>query len=341
MKKLTIILAVLVLAGQACATDYQYSGGYYWNGNYAYNRVLVQQPGYYYGGCYYPGSAQYQYNYSHTYQAPAQTYTAPAATDWRTELLKVASKRDAYEQKLRASMIEHQQYMEAVKALGLPQYAAPLYMPGAGAAYNLQGSLQLSTAGVNGNTVYGYSYSNLRDLYGSGDLATLYQQAARLAENSQKLSGQATGDFSALIGQEGQNRAKVAEILAKGQAIQEMLRAMEGTKGAETKTFTFKLTTGADGKVQMEKVPEPGVAPEASRKAWEQSAINNCVACHAGGKKEGKFDVTQYPAMSPEEKRGVIARLVTMDETKRMPRAEGGKAGKPLSQAELKLWLEN
>ncbi len=340
---------------------WSYAGDkYYYRGNYAYNRYYAQP--YYSYGVYYPGS--YVYTYSHTYTP--QTYTAPtpAYTDpgWRSKLLDIAAARDKAESNIRKSAFEQAHYMDAVKALGLqgnfhwqgygvaPPYPSYAY----GVPHSSYGNLQLSNAGVQGNTLYGYSYNSIASVYGDTNLSQLYQQANRLAENAQRLSGQATTDFSALVGAEGSNRARVAEILAKSQAVQEMLRAMQdGNAKVETKTFTFKMVQGANGAMEIQKVPNGppngnGVAnPEqlpapgngqVDQAKWQQSAMS-CVACHSGQKKEGAFDVTQYQTLTPDQKMKVVNRLTTSDDAKRMPRTQDGKVGPKMSLGEVSLWL--
>lgn len=324
--------------------------GYYWHGNTAYTRTWLTTPGYYAYGRYYAGTGYWQYAYHHTYTAPAYVAPAVAYTDpgWRSRLLDLAAQRDKAEAQIRKGAFEQAYFKEAVGVLGLQGNfrwegygAAPPYLASGGAPALGYGNLNLSSAGVNGNTLYGYSYNSIANLYGSNDLATLYQQANRLAENAQKLGGQATTDFGALVSQEGGNRARVAEILARSQAAREVLQSLEQPSGkVETRTFSFKTVQGADGQMRLERVPEGAVAPAALEvaKAWERSATQ-CLGCHSGNKKDGGFDVTTYRALAAEQKLAVIGRLTTSDPSKRMPRSADGK-GVALPLAEVALWLQ-
>lgn len=354
-----VLFTVLGFVGSAWADGaYVNSDGYwvypgnhyYWKGNDAYARVQVA--GYYSYGHYYPPT--YRYQFSHTYRTPA--YTAPATPEvgWRTKLLDIAAARDKAEAKIRFSAFEQQYYLEALNALGLkgnfhwngygqsPPY--PLYHYGAyGPAY---GNLQLSTAGAQGQTVYGYSYNSIASLYGDANLNTLFQQAGRLTENAQKLAGQATTDFSALVGQEGGNRAKIAEILAKGQAVREFLQAIQGSASkTETRIMSFKVGPDGNGGIKAEKVDPPQIQPMPpvdggnggdTRAAWQAHASAKCGSCHSGKRIEGGFEWRNYPAMSVEQKLVVVGRLLHTDPGKRMP-----KDGPPLTVEEKRLWLTN
>lgn len=339
---------------------YVYTGdSYYWNGNNAYTRYWVSTPGYYCGS-YYP-SGYYRYTYHHAHVAsvyttpvysPTVNYTDPG---WRSKLLDIAAARDKAEAQIRKNAFEQAYFKEAVQTLGLtgnfrwdsygvsPPYS---YSPIPSVPYGSYGSLQYSSAGVNGSTLYGQTYNSIASVYGDANLSQLYQQANRLAENAQKLSGQAVSDFGSLVGNEGQNRAKIAEILARSQAAAEFLKSLEAPSGkVETKTFTFKVVPGADGKMQIQKMEQPQVpimpnVNEDVGKLWEQSATK-CLTCHSGVRKDGGFDVTQYRTLSPQQKMVVIGRLTTKDASKRMPRTADGKAFDPMPDNELDLWFKN
>lgn len=326
---------------------------YFWYGNYAHTRYWVYPT--YYGGYYRPG--YWRYSYSHTYKAtPTYAGVTPADPSWRTKLLEIAANRDKSEGAIRRQAFEHAWFKEAVGLLGFQGNfkwegygMAPPYPAGGnyGQYQPHYGNLQLSSAGVNGNTVYGYSVNSIASVYGDANLSALYQQANRLAENAQKLAGQAQSDFSGLVGQEGANRAKVAEILAKSQAVREFLKGVEGNGGkVETRTFTFKVGPSANGGFDIQKLPVPGGADNAPpmppaqdiRQLWGASA-SKCAQCHSPQSKDGGFDVTQYWNMPQEARARVVTRLLTNDENKRMPRTKDGKAGEKLSPDEIKLWL--
>lgn len=358
MKKLILfILAVAMLAlaiGSAYATGpytngqvhngYHYHNGYwYWNnGNSAYSRVLRTYPACYVNGCYQQAYSQYAYTYSHEYVAPyvAPVAKLPAYTDpgWRTKVLDLHLARIQFEEKRALGLLEQAYYMQAIKGLSFENYAQP-------APYSYPGTYQLSTV-VQGSSQYGYqgaSYNSLSSFYGTTDANALYQQALRLAENAQNLGSKATSEFGSLLAQEGGNRAKVAEILAKNEAFKEYLRSLKDDRTI-TKTFTFKVGPGANGQPEVQRV-EPGDKDglvKAARQAWEASASAKCFACHGeNGKKEGGFDVQTYPTMDLAAKAKVIDRLTTDNQDKQMPRLPGGKAGTRLTDVEINVWRAN
>jgi len=405
MRVMTTLLAsvavasVLLLTGSADGSEYYYNGrpygegyrnsdGYVFQGGYwnwhgdAYTRALRQRAGYYNCGYYYPGAYYYHYVFHHGAAVP--TYSSGSnylSGNWRDRLLQIASERDRVEGEIRKAAFEQAYFTDSVKALGFEGnfhiqnygYSPFGYGPGKAANYG-GGNLQMSTAGAQGNTVYGYSYNTLANVYGDTNPAALYQQAYRLAESAQKYGDKATGGFQDIVAQDNDGRQKVAEILAKGQAVQEFLSRLDGNSAkVETKTFSFKVGPGQDGKVQIQRVEQPPQAQppstpppreppkEPSRddsgynsgkpgqtkkskvlfEAWQASAKAKCAACHSGEKAKGGFDVAMYPGLDDDHKAVVIARLTTLDENRQMPRMPDGKAGVRLSAAEIQLWLAN
>jgi hypothetical protein len=327
---------------------YTFRNGYWYRGNTPYyanaQTAYSYVPYYSYGQTYY---YQQPYTYYTYEQAPAETYTpkASAPANWKSELLKLAGARD-----------EQLGYLNALRALGLPQ---PLQAPAQG-PYQAQAP---GYAGVpyamNAQTLYGYSYSTVKDVYGDTNLNTLYQQAARLAQNSQALAGQATGDFSSLVQQEGGNRSRVAEILAKAQAASAALRAAEAAPSAHVTTSASASVTGSSAGVDTTPEVQPSVsagqqqgysqaAPQQGYAGQAQQAFgallqNRCTGCHGGSDPAGKLTLTpqSYAQMSLSDKARLIwPRLTHHDPQKRMPRSKDGKAT-TLTPEELRLFYMN
>lgn len=363
---LVILLLALVLlftaSGLTAHADgvvhdgYTFHNGYWWRGNRAFTRQLVTSPGYYVGGCYHPGASSYTYTFAYDYVAPVQpvqkqqvNYQDPG---WRSKLLDIAAARDKAEFELRKSQFEQAYYSEAIRQLGLEGnfrlngygMLPPGFTGGVYGGVGTYGQLTLSSAGHQGSTLYGYSVNSLRQLYGDANLSVLYQQANRLAENAQRLSGQATTDFSALVGQEGGYRAKVAEILAKGQAVQQMLQALQTPEQKfDLKQLQFRTLPGG----QLQQMPNAdGVVPQVNLQSKVDPAFlahmtQKCGACHTAPKRQDAFVIADWPNYDINKKAGVIARLVTQDEKERMPRNQDGSVGPQITPAELKLWLAN
>lgn len=329
---LVLASAALVVANYNGFTNgdgYTYHDGYWYWGEQAYTRTLIQPSGYWSYGCYHPGRAYYQYS---AYTAPVVTYKTP---EWRTRLLELATARDRREGLIRQNAFEHQYFLEAIKTLGLegnfrwngygmtpPGYSGDIYRQ------------QTTSYGANASTIYGYSYNTIASLYGDTNLNQLYLQAAQLAEGSQNLTREAVAGHQNLVGLEGSNRARVAEILAKAQMASQIISSLQATPTIETKGFSFKVVPGGG----IEKVEE-GVDAKTKEGLVEQFAVvarESCASCHSGKKLEGKFDITNYLNMSPREKEKVWQRLTDPDPKRRMP-----KDADPLPPEKLRLFFLN
>lgn len=309
MKALFAVLTVIVLASACVADDYVFRNGYYYygHGTDAYTRTLVQAPGYYYCGRYYPGASYYQYQLA-PYKAPLTS----ADPHWRIKMLDIADKK-----------LEQAYFIEAAKVLGLEGAISQGTQ-----TYYGQGQSQSYTS--TGNTAYGYQTKYL-DLYGSTP-SQEFQQYARLSETlingATGIAAQFGQDAAKLSEIEGANRAKIAQILAERDYMLALNAAVKGgTTKLETKTYQFKTGT-----------PQPQAQPKDLRGLFEQSATNRCLSCHSGNKKEGGFDVTQFPAMNAQQQMKVIERMTTSDEARRMPRTPAGAAGPRVPTEEVQAW---
>lgn len=301
------VIALALLAASATASDYVFRDGYYWRGSQAYTRY--SQPTYsYHNGCRYQTTSYYYTPVDHkepvkeTYKAPEKP-TLPSVTDenWRAKLLEFAGQRDKWRADLKASALEHNEFMEAVKVLGLegydgeyvPRYATSPYGFGSTGGYGVKTSgyggyntykkeFYFNPLADQGNTVYGYSYSNLADVYGATDLQALYQQASRLTENAQSLAGNANSGFQSLVDKEGDARARVAAILAKAQ----LLRSLDvPEKTVETRTQSFSAGNTAQSQAVIDRMQHGGAADL-------QSVITkNCVTCHSASTPQGKSEL--------------------------------------------------
>jgi hypothetical protein len=292
------------------------SDGYWYSSGVAYTRTRVEQPGYYTrSGCgyvYQPG------NYSYSYQKVViqqkviiqQNIITSADADYRARLLKIAEERQRSEN-----------FAKEVHALGLQGQFVPTpyglgFLPGQ--QYRLNGEFYQQYGGVpygaNANSLYGYSYQQLAQLYGTNDLSILYQQAAQLALGAQRLSGDATNGFQGLVGQEGQNRARVAEILAKRDLAVAMLQALN-TPSASGFKFSIEPTGDIrrdDSKMTAEQIKRLEVV--------RTQSAQKCAVCHNAQVKKGGFDVATYATLSDDDKLVVLRRLTTNDDKTRMPR---------------------
>lgn len=335
--------------------NYTYRSGYwYFGSDYSipYTRVRYQNPGYWYNGCYVNGSFYYTYTryYAPTPPPIAATITAKDS-DWRTQLLKVAEQRDKYNGQIQKQALEHAQYMEAVKALGLSPPIPGTYVTGGyggygsgigiPSGYSISGNYyNYPLYGVNANTQYGYSYNQIAKLYGDTDINQLFQMSAQLTASAQKLAGDANSQFSGIVSQEGNNKARVAELLAKGAIMAQMLQALQAPPPAKVEGLSFRIEPG--GKVTKDDAKVTASDKEKLRDMLGSLLAEKCSSCHYGKTIKSNFDIATYFEMSLEEKqKRVFPRIFTNDTKLMMPRNADGGPGTPLTDSERQLFLMN
>src|SRR5215831_2264658 len=285
-----------------------------------------------------------------TKEAKTLSQTVPYQPGWQKQLLHIAEERDKIEGRLRLQAQDFQSYLQGIKTLGLEGnfhwQGYGQQMPYSPYATPYGSSRQY---GNQGNTLYGYTYSTIRDIYGDTSTNTLFQQQAKLAENAQSLAGQASQDFGNNVAREGNNRARVAEILAYGQSRKMALDSSHPQIPVEEHREDRIETQGqGQGQVQQQGTGQgqaQSIGPDGGARVtmpradgavtWPAVAIERCSSCHGNGKKEGGFELVQYEGMAPELKARVWARLTSSDPDKRMPRGKDGGPGKPLTPAEF------
>jgi len=323
-------------------------GGYYnscYTPTYYYPTQSYYRP--YYTPVYYSYATLPTYSY---YSAPtyqSQTYQSPTyqSKDWKTLVLELAKQRDKVEGEIRKQSVESQSFIAAMRAMGLegnfhlPNYGHGGYSPSPYRDYNR--NFNLGTYGSNGQTIYGYTLSSVKDLYGDNDMNSRFQEANRLAQNAQTLGGQAVQGFQQAVTSEGNNRSRVAEILAQGQIAAQAIQAARPYPQASSSTTITQQSTGSaitQGRLGGDGPRMPyangngngsgSIQPQQSRDApgevsiipFEQVA-QRCIQCHGSNKQEGGFNILNYPAMSAKEKaERVWPRLTHPDKDKRMPK---------------------
>jgi hypothetical protein len=333
--------------------SYTYQQPDYYNGSYYYHNAG------YSGGNYYP-AGNYRWTPQGWYsQTNGYSYgngsSITYSKDWRDRLLDLAAYRDKVEGEIRRQSADQQAFLQAVESLGfthnfrMQNYGVNPYSP---IPYGNGGYVSPNNYGATANTVYGYTYNTIKDVYGDSNLNALFQQSSRLAENAQTLGGQATQGFQENIAREGDNRARVAEILAQAQAAKTALDAAKPQASSRTETtsqLTMQQQGGQQGAAQGQVQDQSGVGQAApavgASAAWVGLASNKCASCHsakAQGGIRGGFDVSQYPQMSPDKKQKVWARILHPDPAKRMPLAADGKSpGTALTADEVRIFVSN
>lgn len=341
-RRVAMVLCLLLLGlfgSTPFLTSETTAGGGYYYPTYSYG-YATSYPQYrydkagYVNGKYYPagyyywnGSQYYLYGYGafsgYDYYKAPDPYVAPPSysANWQTEIVKYGEK-----------LADLAAYQRAIQTVGfsappvVPPYAQsyPSYAPSSYAQVNAQ-----VHAPIGGQTLFGYTYDMLRSNYGDLNLNTLYQAQGRLAQGQQQLSAEATAGHAELVDRAGSWSAKVAEILARGQAGALMYRATEPQGQSTTQSRTTVTTVAPISAVQ----PGPNLSPQQGQVAPTGTgtsfltAIGNprCGSCHSGSEPKGKFQIKDYPSMSPEQKAVVLDRIFTTDPKKRMPRTETGE----------------
>lgn len=343
LRVLFISFVAILFAAISAFGEYTYKDNYYWKDGVPYERWAYYYPshnysGYSYGGRYY----RIEYEYVRAYPQPRKesSVALPTPNDpaWRTKLLEIAAFRDKGEIQSRLSAFEHSSFLEAVNALGLKGNFT-LHGYGVSPVYPMTSGYvtgtQYGNHGIQGQTVYGYGSQFTADLYGQAlDVNLAFQQGSNLVQNSQQLAGQGFSDLAGIISQSSDRQARIAEIIAKGIQGREAIKAMmEGLKAEPRTTITQK-------DFGFRSAPAP--VDTAMDDVMKNVLMPACASCHSGAKVEGKFNIETYPSMSLAEKASrVWKRILTDDETIRMPRSRDGGPGPRLSPAAVKKILAN
>ena len=334
---LTLLATVsLFLAASSARAEYVFSNGYWWSGGAAYTRSSVVA--YDHRGCKY-----YRYQYAKANVISSQT------EGWRAKLLELKANREKWQAGIQASANEHNEFIEALRELGLD---GNYYQTSIGVAaidrshpYAIQGGYSgqayTQLAAPQGATLYGYVPSSftVADVYGNVDLGGLYNAAIRLASDSNSYGSKATSGAMTLVDQLGDRAASlmdraiaVEETRAKAAGIAQVSQSLSQAIKAEARAY---VATAHGGSGQP---PEPDGEKQAAIQNGTLSTIADvltyrCVRCHKPGGKAEQFDLSNLDAIGPEDAANVLARVTTNDPAKRMP----PEPDKPLSLHELRV----
>lgn len=298
------------------ADGYVFRDGYYWLGSVPYTRtqskVWTSHCNYYLKNSYakadYKPPAVYVPPKVEIPYKPAEVYIPPVPNKgWRDKLLELKEAQLAFEQKQKDAERDHKEYLEAIDALGLGGSVEPSY-----SGYKL--SKIQSVYGPNaqqGNTVYGYSLSTVADVYGQNDVSVWMQQYGRAQAAAQTSAERGLDGMLQAINLEGDNRARVATIIAKAQLLQSL-------DVPETKTQTT---------LEVQQSSTGGQAPVVDALAQSTGAdlgamlSQRCYNCHSpdgasgvSGKSElfpQGVDLTHYDEFSIQQKRRVVESVLS------------------------------
>lgn len=309
MNALRPLLFVLLMAATCSASGYTYRDGYYWRDGQAYARYRAKV-------CY--GSyCRYEWRYK---PVAAQKRSRIDYQDegWRARLLELAKNKDAWLQSAKRSALEHNEFLEAVKALNLEAEVgySPRYAEAGGYAYAQQSGYQ--PIAQQGDTVYGYSLNRTLEQYGSADNSVLFDQAERLTEQAQELGGDAHERFMASLQLESSARERVARVYAEAEKVRaagELLRASVSPWSKYSETITGDAATDGGGGVQF---------------ARGGSLIDTkCVSCHGGENPKAGMSLQDIASLDAETRELAVVKVMRGE----MPLDKEGEPN-PLSEAE-------
>jgi hypothetical protein len=334
--------------GYVGSSGYAYRDGYWYKGDAAYERYQVQEPYYYYNcGIRYTG-----YRWVYNYRPVAVnkvvitkedlSYNNTSEDGWRGRLLDIAKQRDVYEGRARASALEHNEFLESVKVMGLEgnfrwngygyemSYAQNPYGDG---VYAKHKQVYSHYPAAQGSTIYGYT--ELADIYANVDLGEIYNSVLRLREQSYGYEAKATSETHALVGELGSQMAQVKEIEAKGRAAAATLKASEAKdRTTLLKEFWAAYPNGSGAAA----LPRPDVQQLPANEhgaALGRLIESKCILCHSSEKKNGGLDLGDPGLLTPAQVDKILDRIVHSDPTKRMPLGTDLGPGAPLSKAEI------
>lgn len=185
-----------------------------------------------------------------------------------------------------------------------------------------------------GNTLYGYSYSSVADVYGNTDIGAMYNLAIRLAGDQVAVSDKATGNAMALVAQAGRERSRIVEILAKGQVIAQAnasAAALAQSISPGPSVDVQSSTTRGSGQTEIVKQPSGRLEPGAVQQVFDK----NCVSCHRQGVEKGGLSLEDASKLSGEDVGKILDRVTSADPKRRMPQASDGHGGASLSLEEI------
>lgn len=337
LKSILTAFLALTLASVAFADSYTFRDGLYWRDGLSYTRTSTWVPAasrWSGGVCYTkPGYYSYSYVRYNRAAAPAISYKDP---DFEEKLLDIVKQRDRQQGEIQRDIVRHFRFERMVDKLGL------------------QGNFRIENYGLvpygnfygqtthqivpNARTSYGvHSFNSLSSIYNEPKLDTYAQYSYSLAKEANAAARASNAEFNGVTGQIGANHARVAEIIAKGQAASQfadkIFQMLEpNATQVQTQSYTFKVGPDQRGGLAVEQVD--GVPAE-----FKIVAAAKCASCHNAKSPAGGFNVWDFPRLDDRAATVVFERIFDADPNRRMPRANGGGPGESLTADETRAFF--
>lgn len=299
---------------------YTFRDGFYWKDSVPYTRtqskVWTSHCNYYLRNSYSKANYQPPAVYVPPKIEVPPVYVPPTPQKgWRDKLLDLKQAQIEFQQKQDAATRDHKEYLEAIEALGLGDKLEPNY-----SGYKISKLQSVYGNAQQGNTAYGYSLSTVGDVYGENQVGVWMQQYGRAQAQAQSAAQNGLDGMLEAINIEGDNRARVATIIAKAQLLQSL-------DVPETKTQTT---------LEVQQAQTGGNAPvvdafaQAGSDSLQQMLSQRCYSCHSpqgangvSGKSElfpFGVDLTRYPEFTVAQKRRTVESVLSGE----MPKGGNG-----------------
>ncbi len=197
-----------------------------------------------------------------------------------------------------------------------------------------------------GSTIYGYAQNTAVIAPNTVDMAVLYNQANRLAEQAQQLAAKANSDFQELVKLEAanqsmrlqaQNGVNITLRIENGQvSIQEPYKLI--SPSANTAPSDCPTGTCPQPAPQIQKQAMPEQPSAATSLSLDSIVGSKCYNCHNAKNSKGglSFDVP----ISTDMQQSILERITTDDPSLSMPRKADGSAAAKLDKAELEIFYQ-
>lgn len=197
-----------------------------------------------------------------------------------------------------------------------------------------------------GNTVYGYVQNSAIIAPNTVDLAVLYNQANRLAEQAQQLAAQANSDFQTLVKLEAANQSarlqaqsgvNITLKIENGQVtVQEPYKLISPQSATQSTTQSYCPDASCPQPAQQLQSMKAVEAPSAL--TLDSIVGSKCYNCHNAKNSKGglSFDVP----VSTDMQQSILERITTDDPSLSMPRKADGSAAAKLDKAELDIFYQ-
>ena len=251
-------------------------------------------------------------------------------------ILRIAEKRDQWEATARRLQQRQSNLLGLIDKLGLDgnfrmeAYGAAGHYGVFPQSYYVPNAQQGSTVyqGQGAYGAYGGAQQPLTQSYEPIQLNGLVNALSRAPGDALKfadLAHQRTVQLSSDLTGEAQEANRIL-------AMRDLLQVARAP--AQTQRQTYQLSIQENGQPVVQTMPQAPVAPITTPLNPQMVLSTRCVACH-NGPNANKVNLSDWNALSDDQVKAVMTRIVSSDPELRMPKNPDGSPGTPLSLPEL------